>query len=131
MASERQTRDAIGWQATLLDIWQAEEELNGRLTPRQAAYIRDRVQEIRQAAQWAEELPRLSGKQLHKGTGDALKDLDYALRFVDGDGVVGALGKQLDFINRALRVARGEIVQLRSRLGRPLADPVDVVTHGE
>lgn len=63
-------------------------------------------------------MPRLTSKQLHKGTGDVLKDLEHAIAFVDGDDVAGFLGKELDFINRALRVARGEIRHLRQRLER-------------
>lgn len=63
-----------------------------------------------------EPLKPLTGKEIRKGTGDVLKDLEYAQRFVDGDGVAGMLGLELDFINRALRVAAGEIKQLRARL---------------
>lgn len=59
---------------------------------------------------------KLSGKEIRKGTGDVLKDIDYALRFVDGDGIAGVLGLELDFVNRALRVAKGQIVQLRQQI---------------
>jgi hypothetical protein len=52
---------------------------------------------------------RLTSRQMHKGTGDPLKDIEHAIRMVDGDGVAGLLGKHLDFINRALRVAHNEI----------------------
>lgn len=60
----------------------------------------------------------LSGKQLHKGTGDVLRDLEYAETITDGDGIPGGRGKLFDFANRAIRVAQGEIRQLREQKAR-------------
>lgn len=66
-------------------------------------------------------LPPLNGHDIRKGTGDVLKDIDYALRFVDGDGIPGVLGLEVEFINRVLRVVRGEIRQCRARHGKKAA----------
>jgi hypothetical protein len=64
----------------------------------------------------------MTGKELRKGTGDVLRDLDEAVRLTDtsetGFGQVVCSGLQLDFVNRALRVAAGEIKQLRARLAK-------------
>lgn len=68
----------------------------------------------------APDLRALNGKELRKGTGDVLKDLDHAEHLTDtsepGFGAVVCSGLELDFVNRAIRVARGEIKQLRQRL---------------
>lgn len=63
---------------------------------------------------------RLTSREMHKGTGDVLRDLQHAQRFTDGlsDGLPGVLGKEAAFIDRALRVAIGEIKQLRQRLAQ-------------
>lgn len=62
----------------------------------------------------------LTRKELHKGTGDVLRDLAHAVNLTDtsepGFGEVICRGRELDFVNRALRVAAGEIKQLRARL---------------
>ena len=67
----------------------------------------------------------LTGKELRKGTGDVLRDIDYSAYLTDtsepGFGDVVCRGMQLDFVNRTLRVAAGEIRQLRARLV-PLAE---------
>lgn len=58
----------------------------------------------------------MNGRELRKGTGDVLRDLEHAQQFVGDQDVAGMLGLQLDFINRALRVAHGEIRQQRQRI---------------
>jgi len=60
----------------------------------------------------------LTSRELHKGTGDVLRDIAHAQRFTEGiqDGFGGRLGKEIDFVDRALRVAANEIKQLRLRL---------------
>lgn len=66
------------------------------------------------------DLPPMKSREMLKGTGDVLRDLDYAERMTDtsepGFGQVVCSGRELDFVNRALRVARGEIAQLRQRV---------------
>ena len=58
-------------------------------------------------------------KGIRKGTCDVLKDLAYAQRYMEefaqGD-FAGRLGLEMSFVERALRVATGEIKQLRKRL---------------
>jgi hypothetical protein len=78
------------------------------------------------AADAPESLPALTSRERHKGTGDVLKDLAHAQRMTDtsepGFGEVICRGKELDFVNRAIRVAAGEIKQLRQRLDKKQAD---------
>lgn len=68
----------------------------------------------------------LSGKKIRKGTGDVLKDLDYAQQYMDefceGD-FPGRIALELRFVERALRVAANEIRQLRERLKLKPAPP--------
>ena len=58
-------------------------------------------------------------KEIRKGTGDVLKDLAYAQRYMEefaqGD-FAGRLGLEMSFVERALRLATGEIKQLHKRL---------------
>lgn len=73
----------------------------------------------------ADELAPLKSRERLKGTGDVLKDLAHAERMTDASGGFGELvlrGRELDFVNRALRVATGEIKELRKRLGAKEAD---------
>lgn len=69
------------------------------------------------SAEGKEELPKLNGSQIRKGTGDVLKDLAHAQRFTESiqDQWGGPLGLEIDFIDRALRVAMAEIKNLRNR----------------
>lgn len=73
-------------------------------------------------ARAAETLPPLTSRERHKGTGDVLKDLAHAQHLTDtsepGFGRVICHGDQLDFVNRAIRVAIGEIKTLRQRKHR-------------
>lgn len=63
----------------------------------------------------------LTSRELRKGTGDVLKDLAQADRLTDADepgfGELICKGQQLRFVNRAIRVAMGEIRELRKRKG--------------
>lgn len=67
----------------------------------------------------------LTGRELHKGTGDVMKDLAHAQRFTESiqDQTGGQLGKEIDFVDRALRVAMGEIKRLRQRTAPPPSTP--------
>lgn len=67
----------------------------------------------------AEATAELKGREILKGTGDVLKDLAYAQRYMDGfaeSGLPGRLGLEVQFVERAMRVAIAEIKSLRERV---------------
>lgn len=76
---------------------------------------------------------KLTSRELHKGTGDVLKDLQHAQRFTEDmqDHVPGPLGKEIDFIDRALRVAMGEIKHLRKQITALKSKPPAALTPHE
>ena len=78
-----------------------------------------------------EPMPALDGKQIRKGTGDVLKDIAYAQRFTESlqDQWPGQMGLELDFVDRALRVAAGEIKRLREAVKVAKAK-AEGLTHG-
>ena len=64
----------------------------------------------------------LTSRERHKGTGDVLKDLRYAQRYLaeycESDFPTSRARDELRFAERALRVAAGEIALLRGRLAK-------------
>lgn len=82
---------------------------------------------LRAALETAVELKPLTSRERHKGTGDVLKDLAHAQRMTDVDepgfGEVICRGNELRFVNRAIRVAMGEIKQMRARHQKAAEDP--------
>lgn len=62
----------------------------------------------------------LNNRERHKGTGDVLKDLAYAQKYMDGYcegvGTTHRITNDMRFVERALRVATAEIKLLRGQV---------------